>query len=188
MPSILTDQKIKDDCFNTRFPINALSVLKVKTLVNKDNVVIQAPPVLPVSYPASINSLSKGLANTLDMPQQKIKLFLEKEVRVVQGQEEKVDELPADEKMLEGNVILRKRRSDAGVKRGRNKVGRKKDEKRERGEMSEEDFDVGGDVSVGDDDSTDVQEGEILKEKSEMKELKNGRRYDFRGEELIGEL
>ena len=119
-----------------------LSVLKVKTLVNKDNVVIQAPPVLPVSYPASINSLSKGLANTLDMPQQKIKLFLEKEVRAVQGQEEKVDELPADEKMLEGNVILRKRRSDAGVKRGRNAAGRRKDEKTERIAMDQEDFDV----------------------------------------------
>jgi len=150
MPSILTDEKIKEMCFNTRFPIYALPVLKVKTLVNKDNVVIQAPPVLPISYPASINSLSKGLANTLDMPQQKIKLFLENEVRAVQVEEEKVEEL-FDESPNELDEIIeymqpmrgfRRPRSDAGVKRGRNAAGRRKDEKTERIAMDQEDFDV----------------------------------------------
>jgi hypothetical protein len=156
MPFILTDEKIKEDCFNTRFPIYALPVLKVKTLVNKDNVVIQAPPVLPISYPASINSLSKGLANTLDMPQQKIKLFLENEVRAVENEvravqveEEKVEEL-FDETPNELDEILenmkpirfRKPRSDAGVKRGRNAAGRRKDESIERNSMDKEDFDV----------------------------------------------
>ena len=152
MPSILTDQRIKDDCFDTRFPINALSVLKVKTFVNKDNVVIQAPEVLPIAYPSSINSLSKGLAATLDMPQQKIKLFLEKEVRA-EIQEEKVEmseDIEMDEeeeRMMEQYnkrlVVKRNPRSDKGVKRGRNKVGQAKDEAGERESMMGEDVDAG---------------------------------------------
>lgn len=152
MPSILTDQRIKDDCFDTRFPINALSVLKVKTFVNKDNVVIQAPEVLPIAYPSSINSLSKGLAATLDMPQQKIKLFLEKEVRA-EIQEEKVEmsedvEMEEEEeRMMEQYnkrlVVKRNPRSDKGVKRGRNKVGQAKDEAGERESMMGEDVDAG---------------------------------------------
>jgi len=151
MPLILTDEKIKEDCFNTRFPINALSVLKVKTLVNKDNVVIQSPAVLPISYPSSINSLSKGLASTLDMPQQQVRLFLEKEVRAVvvddvQVEKEKVADLVAElPDELEYVSItdvktMRKPRSDAGVKRGRNAAGRRKAEKSERAAMAQEDY------------------------------------------------
>tara|TARA_Y100000361_G_scaffold111627_1_gene101771 strand:+ start:133 stop:693 length:561 start_codon:yes stop_codon:yes gene_type:complete len=92
MPSILTDEKIKEDCFDTRFPIAALNVLKP---TGRGVPSIRAPPI-PLYYPASIKSLGEGLAKTSGLPQAQVVNFIERKVRqeIAGLEEEKVEELP----------------------------------------------------------------------------------------------
>ena len=91
MPSIITDEKIKEDCFDMRFPIAALNVLKPTGSGVQG---IKAPP-LPLYYPASIKSLGVGLAKTSGLPEAQVVNFIERKVRqeIAGLEEEKVEEL-----------------------------------------------------------------------------------------------
>ena len=111
MPSIITDEKIKEDCFDMRFPIAALNVLKPTGSGVQG---IKAPP-LPLYYPASIKSLGVGLAKTSGLPEAQVVNFIERKVRqeIAGLEEEKVEELPEldieEEIEIEGfgNVVSR---------------------------------------------------------------------------------
>ena len=99
MPSIITDEKVKEDCFDMRFPIAALNVLKPTGSGVQG---IKAPP-LPLYYPASIKSLGIGLAKTSGLPQDQVVNFIERKVRqeLAGLEEEKVEELPEPEVEIE---------------------------------------------------------------------------------------
>lgn len=108
MPSIITDEKIKEDCFDMRFPIAALNVLKPTGSGVQG---IKAPP-LPLYYPASIKSLGVGLAKTSGLPQAQVVNFIERKVRqeIAGLEEEKVEELPIldieEEIEIEGEGVM----------------------------------------------------------------------------------
>ena len=108
MPSIITDEKIKEDCFDMRFPIAALNVLKPTGSGVQG---IKAPP-LPLYYPASIKSLGVGLAKTSGLPEAQVVNFIERKVRqeIAGLEEEKVEELPIldieEEIEIEGEGVM----------------------------------------------------------------------------------
>ena len=108
MPSIITDEKIKEDCFDMRFPIAALNVLKPTGSGVQG---IKAPP-LPLYYPASIKSLGAGLAKTSGLPEAQVVNFIERKVRqeIAGLEEEKVEELPEldieEEIEIEGEGVM----------------------------------------------------------------------------------
>ena len=78
MPSIITDQMVMEDCFDKRFPIKAVTMLKP---AGQPSPGIQQPPPRAMYYPASIESLGKGIGKTTGIGGQRAVAFVNNRVR-----------------------------------------------------------------------------------------------------------
>ena len=78
MPSIITDQMVMEDCFDKRFPIKAVTMLKP---AGQPSPGIQQPPPRAMYYPASIESLGKGIGKTTGIGGQRAVAFVNERVR-----------------------------------------------------------------------------------------------------------